>query len=65
MSTEPVNTPEAIRRKIFLLRRAVGTYLAYGSVEDAERTRNEIGELERQIEQINQREREARQERMT
>jgi hypothetical protein len=43
-----------------VLRRAVDTYLAYGSVQDAERTRNEIADLERQSQLINEREQKAR-----
>jgi hypothetical protein len=54
---------DRIRRKIFALRMSIGAELAYGDPEKANQLRDQIGDLERQIQQIDKREREAREER--
>jgi hypothetical protein len=48
---------QAIEKEIFRLRRAINVELTFGSPEIANRLRDQIGDLERHIEQI---EREAR-----
>jgi hypothetical protein len=51
---------ERIERQIFAQRKARDVYAAHGDAADADKCLDTIGDLERQIEQINQREREAR-----
>lgn len=48
---------ERIQREILRLRRAINVYAAHGNPEDVNRLRDEIGRLEGQLQQINQRER--------
>lgn len=52
-----------IRLRILALHKAINVQLAYGDAEEANRLRDHIGDLERQIGQIDKREREAREER--
>ena len=54
---------ERIRLRILALSKAINVQLAYGDPEEANRLRDQIGDLERQIGQIEKREREAREER--
>ena len=56
---------ERIRLRILALHKAINVQLAYGDAEEANRLRDQIGDLEHQIGQIDKRERVPRRERTT
>ena len=49
-----MNSREFIQHRIDLMRKSIDIQLAYGDSNEANRLRDQIGELERQIQRINE-----------
>jgi hypothetical protein len=60
MSREPLTYRANIKRRIFKLRQDINLQLAFGDANEANRLRDRISELERDLQLIDQRKREAR-----